>query len=137
MLFFDRQRPDQVIAETPGESPDVAHEAGLRTGYDRGRREERLAEGSPFLHAVIGAAAMIGLTVSILAYHERSFARAGAIMDTELTRARIAAAPVAREAALETGRVAQVAGQLLQSQGREVERTGVKLEARNAEPSRS
>lgn len=138
MLFFDRQRPDQVIAQTPGESPDLAYEAGLRAGYERGRREDRRGPGAgPVAHALIGAAAVIGLTVSVLAYHERSFARAGAIMDTDLARARTAAAPLAREAALQTGRLAELAGRLLQSQGRVVERTGAKLQAQNGWPQRS
>ena len=139
MLFFSDQRRVKVIPQPAGEAAiDPAYETRLQEAYDRGRRYERaLHTTSPLVHTLTGAAAVIGLAVSVLAFHEHSFARAGQIMDADFAKARVEAQPLAREAAFLSGRLAQLSGRLLQSQGRAVEHTGQKMQSQDGDPQRS
>jgi len=84
----------------------------FREAYERGRRDERARHrGSPFAALLVAVIVLAGAGALILAAREGSFARGGAVVDTNLSEAaRTVEAPV-HKAADSAGDALQGAGQ--------------------------
>lgn len=95
---------------------DALEKADLREAYERGRRDERAARRRhPLLMTLTFAAALVGVIMLALAAVNGSFARAGGVVDEQLSVAFNRAEPQVRDAASQAGRSLRDAGESAKS----------------------
>lgn len=94
------------------DAPDAADKADLRAAYDRGRSDERAQrKHHPVLMTLTVIAALIGVTLLVLAAVNGSFGRAGGVVDEKLSVAADRAQPAMRDAAANADQSLRNAGQ--------------------------